>query len=427
MANNFNLITKYLPEALDKVFASESKTALLENGGKWVDLNFKEAGYVKVANLLMDGLSDYYRVNHVGVANSLDYAHDNQNNGADYRDGYARGNAQLTWEIFKLQYDRGKQFLVDRMDDEETAGILLANLLTEFLRTRVVPEVDAVRFAKIAGKANATLGNLVVETTAGLTDANIISAWNAGFAWLAEHEVPEEEQVIFVNPQVYALVKNSSQLTRFITQEDYRSEKGITFKLPAYEGRPIIEVPSARFYTDVVVGANGYLPSANSKAINYMVCSKKAIVPVVKLNFTKVFGPEVVQDFDGYKVNIRLYHDAIIPQNKVVGCYVSISDASATTRTAKLELAMRAGSVQNAYAIDAVYTLPAGLLGKVVASASAITLGATITVDGTTIFNVNTDGTDNVDATNTALYFAMIDANNKVIAISGSITLVKHA
>jgi hypothetical protein len=202
MANNFNLITKYLPEALDKVFASESKTALLENGGKWVDLNFKEAGYVKVANLLMDGLSDYYRVNHIGVANSLDYAHDNQNNGADYRDGYARGNAQLTWEIFKLKYDRGKQFLVDRMDDEETAGILLANLLTEFLRTRVVPEVDAVRFAKIAGKANATLGNLVVETTAGLTDANIISAWNAGFAWLAEHEIPEEEQVIFVNPQV---------------------------------------------------------------------------------------------------------------------------------------------------------------------------------------------------------------------------------
>ena len=113
MANNFNLITKYLPEALDKVFAAESKTALLENGGKWVDLNFKEAKYVKVANILMDGLSDYYRVNHVGVANSLDYAHDNQNNGADYRDGYARGNAQLTWELFELKYDRAKQFLVD--------------------------------------------------------------------------------------------------------------------------------------------------------------------------------------------------------------------------------------------------------------------------------------------------------------------------
>ena len=157
-----------------------------------------------------------------------------------------------------------------------------------------------------------------------------------------------------------------------------------------------------------------------------MICSKKAIVPVVKLNFTKVFGPEVVQDYDGYKVNIRLYHDAIIPQNKVVGCYVSISDAAATTRTAKLELAMVEGAVQYAYHIDAAYTVPAGLLGKIVGSASAITLGATITVDGTTIFNVPV-GEDVVDATNSTLYFAMVDDNNKVIAISGSITLVKHA
>ena len=139
MANNFNLITKYLPEALDKVFAAESKTALLENGGKWVDLNFKEAGYVKVANILMDGLSDYYRVNHIAVANSDDYSHYNGQNGEGARDGFAKGNAALNWELFKLQYDRGKMFEIDRMDDEETAGLLIANLLTEFLRTRVIP------------------------------------------------------------------------------------------------------------------------------------------------------------------------------------------------------------------------------------------------------------------------------------------------
>lgn len=139
MANNITRIEKWLPNVIDTVFAQESKTALLENGAKFIDVEFKEAGYVKVASILMDGLSDYFRVNHAGQANSLAYAHDNQNNGSGYRDGYRRGNVDVSWEIFQLSYDRGKQFLVDNMDNEETAGAIIANLLTEFVRTRVVP------------------------------------------------------------------------------------------------------------------------------------------------------------------------------------------------------------------------------------------------------------------------------------------------
>jgi len=154
MANQITRIEKWLPNVVDTVFATESKTALLENGQKFMDLDFKEAGYVRIMNILMDGLSDYYRVNHVGVAGSLAYAHDNQNNGADFRDGYARGSASAQWEMFRLEYDRGKQFLVDNMDNEETAGSIIANLLVEFLRVHVVPEVDALRFSKMAGTAN---------------------------------------------------------------------------------------------------------------------------------------------------------------------------------------------------------------------------------------------------------------------------------
>ena len=41
MANSIQLIEKYLPQAVDKVFAEESKTALLVNGTKWLDINFK--------------------------------------------------------------------------------------------------------------------------------------------------------------------------------------------------------------------------------------------------------------------------------------------------------------------------------------------------------------------------------------------------
>ena len=426
MANLIGLIQKYAAQKLDEVFAAESKTALLENGTKWIKFDFTNAKEVRIPTLLMDGLSNYYRVNHIGVANSDDHAHYNGQNGEGARDGYAIGNASLTWKTYTLRYDRAKQFLIDNMDDEETAGLIIGNLYGEFYRLRCIPEVDAVRFATIAGATNATLGNRVVETTANLTNA-IIASWNRAFAWLAEHEIPEEDQILFVNPQVYALVKNSTELTRFITQQDFTSERGITFKLPAYEGRPIVEVPTSRFYDEVVVGANGYYPTANAKTINYIVASKRAIVPVVKLAYNKVFTPDVVQDYNGYKVNVRIYHDCFIPENKIPGVYVSVNSTAANTQTAKLELALVEGAITNAYAVKGVYTLPTGLLGKVVAAATAFTLGTTVEVDGEDVVLVDTTGGNNVDATNSALYFALIDGANRVIATSGQITLPKKA
>lgn len=424
MANSIAVITKYLPKVVDQVFAEESKTALLMSGGKYIDINFKEAGYVKIFSILMDGLSDYYRANHVGVANSLAYSHDNQNNGAGFRDGYARGNVSGDWEIFKLRYDRGKQFVVDNMDNEETAGQIIANLLAEFLRTKVVPEVDIVRFSTIASKCNATLGNLVTETIAENTALkNIISAQE----WLKEHEVPESDQILFVSPAFNTLLQNSTELTKFITQADFKSEGGVTFRLNAFNGMPIVVVPSDRFYTDVIVGQNGYYPAATSKVINYMICSRKACVPIVKLEKYKIWSPETQDDIDGYKVNLRLYHDLIIPKNKVVGSYVSVSNTAATTKASLLELALLTGSVQNAYKVDGVYTTPSGMLGSVVSSKTVFTLGSKPTIDGATIKKVDVTGGDNVE-TEAKVYFAMIDAAGSVIATSKQITLtgIKH-
>lgn len=285
-------------------------------------------------------------------------------------------------------------------------------------------EVDAVRFSKIAGKCNATLGNLVTENVASLGNA-IISAFNTGFEWLLEHEVPEEEQIIFVSPKTWTLIKNTTELSHFITQADFKSEKGVSFALPAYEGRPIVVVPSDRFYNNIVVNENGYAPASGSKVLNYIICSKKAIVPIVKLNKSKIWAPETQDDFDGYKVNLRLYHDVIIPKNKITGVYCSLSDVSATTKTSRLDLALKAGPTTNGYLVEGAYTTPAGLLGSVVTAQSDFTLGATVTVDGSTIKAVSLTE-ENID-TNATAYFALIDGANKVIAKSAQITLVKGA
>lgn len=410
MANSIGLITKYMQEAIDTVLTQEAKTNVLVNGSKFIDLNFKETGYVKVMSLLMDGLSDYYRVNNgLGSAN---------NGYATYpsNDGYKVGDTSAKWELFQLEYDRGRQFRVDNMDNEETAGLVIGNLLAEFLRTKVVPEVDAVRFSKMAKKCNVALGNLVSET---ISANQIIGRFNSAFEWLFEHGVPEEEQVIFVSPNVMTLIRNTTELYKRLTQEEYRNAD-VTFTIEKYEGRQIIEVPSNRFFTGVVTTDNGYMPSANSYVINFMIASKKAVVPVVKLEKSKIWTPEQVQDFDGYKVNFRMYHDIIIPKNKVPAIYTSVSAVAGTTKTNLLSVALT--KVTAGYTLDAYYTTPVGLMGTVVRSATAFTLGNTYTTSATVVA-VDEGDTFTKFASETAQYFALLDGNGKCIAVSGSVTL----
>lgn len=408
MANSFALIEKYMQNAIDSVFATESKTNILENGSKFIDVNFKEAGVVKIMSLVMDGLSDYYRAN--GGKTGTNFAHYPQG------DGYKSGNAEGSWEYFKLNYDRGKQFQIDNMDDEESAGLIIGNLLTEFLRTKVVPEVDAVRFSKMAGKCSVSLGNLVTETIA---ENKIIANFNAAFEWLTEHEVPTEEQVIFVNPSVMTLIRNTTELYKRVTQEEYKSGD-IAFTIDKYEGRPIIEVPSSRFFTDVAVGDNGYYAKATSKVVNYMIVSKKAILPIVKLNKSKIWTPETVQDFDGYKVNFRLYHDVIIPKNKIAGVYTSVGNVVATTKSNILSV--NVAKTSGGLTLKEYFTNPAGILGSVIYSSTAIAVGTKVTLGATNkAIAVGTEFTK--VGSETKAFFALIDANGTAVASSNEVTL----
>lgn len=429
--NSFEVITKYLPQAVDKYFAAESKTAVLEQGSKFIDVNFNEAGYVKIASFLMDGLSDYYKTQgSVAPSNSADYAAYAGNVNAGQRDGFEIGGVSVKWEIFRLQYVRGKQFRIDYIENEETAGITIGNAIEEFNRVKVIPEVDATRFSIIADTTSVSLGNMVSETVAA---NQIISKFNGAFEWLTENEVPEEEQIIFVSPSVMTLIRNSTELTKFLTQGDYRAASGIDFTVEKYGGRPIIEVPSNRFFTNVLVTNNGYRPQTSSKVINYMVVSAKAVIPIRKLEWNKIYGPELsgIAGFHGYIINYLIYHGVVIPENKITGVYVSVSETNASTKTALLRVSTKAGSAQYGWVMDRYFTNPAGLRGYIVyAYTDSFTLGGDISSVGTAGENyfVCEKGVEQSAVVgNTTGYFALVDDSGKIIAVSGAVTLERHA
>lgn len=434
MINTFEVITKYIPSAVDKYFAHESKSVILERGKKWIDVNFNQTGYVKIADMLLDGLSDYYQtqqdsLGYVNPSNARPLDTEEANYSAyagnvsdGSRDGLRIGGVDVRWEIHRLQWVRGKQFRIDYIANEETAGVVIGNAMEEFHRLKVIPEVDVARFSYIADQTAVSLGNLVTED---ITANTIMAHFNEVFAQLFEMGVPAEEQVIFVNPTVMALIRNTTELTKFITQENYRSDAGLDFTVSKYMGRPIIEVSTDRFFTHVLLTDGGYRAQSTSKVINFMVVSTKATVPVRKIEYTKVYGPELagIAGFHGFIINYLLYHGIFVPRNKVPGVYVSVSNTDANTKVNLLKVHTRKTTGNNWELVN-YFTNPAGLRGTLVYSETEFdALGSTVTIDGEDVKAITYNTLVTEGTANKQYYFGLVDGNGKLIAKSGLVTV----
>lgn len=290
MGNTIALAKSYVPN-LDEIYKLSSLSAVLTSDQGLARPGAK-ANEILVPKLSMSGLGDYSRSN-----------------------GYAQGDVTLDWESIPFNYDRGRKFVVDVEDDEETINTAFGKLGAEFMRTKVVPEVDAFTFAKLAGKAGtvvkATL-TLGTDVTAAITAANTA---------MDDAEVPAEGRILFITPQNY------NKIVALQTIES-RDMLGIFSQ--------IIKVPQSRFYTaiDLLSGGTGeeiggYVKHVSTGAsdaagadINFMIVHPSAVVKFSKRVVGNVIPPELNADSDGYILKFREYDLVDVLDNKVKGVYV---------------------------------------------------------------------------------------------------------
>ena len=326
--NAIALIQKYATKAWDEVYVAESRSAILD--GEKDFLKFTGTKTVKVAKFMGAGLKDYGRAN---VPVEGDYAAGSAlpySDGGGY--GYPTGDIALVWEEFTLQVDRAIQLRIELMDDEETDGLAVAMALKETNRVNVVPEVDAYVFSKLASLAGITNTTAIADPIAGQLGYTVngpIYHLNLAFEALENAEVPAEQQVIFVSTSFRNKLRMTNELIRQIDASEFKGN--ISFKIEEYEGRKLITVPNSRFRTMCELlntGNGGYKYALGSQQIDFIVCDPSKVAHVVKYEHVKTFGPGVVQDFDGYKVNVRIYHDLFVLDNKRVGVYVHTSNVA---------------------------------------------------------------------------------------------------
>lgn len=283
--NATSFATKFVP-LLDEKYRTESKTSVLDTDSaliKEIDGNKS----IKVAKISTDGLADYDRDN-----------------------GYADGNVTLEWETHTLEFDRGKSFQVDYLDDEESLGLAVANLAGVFLKEKVTPEIDAVRMARYYAKAGTKVTGTLDNTTVcpAIDDAEVV---------LEEKGVELSSCYLFITPRAYSYVKNAPEFTRTLVPSQNPNKN-----LGTYDELKIVKIPQDRFVSAIKLTGNGYERGEGAVDINFAVIDSNAVIQTVKHAPLRIFDPQTNQKANAWKIDYRIYHDAWVLDNKTDGIYM---------------------------------------------------------------------------------------------------------
>ena len=293
ISNSIGLAAEYLP-LLDEVYKAESKSAILDTAQERVRWD-QTTGSFYLFETDMVGLGDYSR------------------NG-----GFVRGDATSSWRQYTPQYDRARQFVIDRLDDSQAKGMVFGTLASEFIRTKVTPEVDAIRFRDYS--KNAADSMKTAESIS--TGSGAVAAIDLGTEKLDDAEVPYEGRILFLNPTMYRYLKSG------ITRYTMNGENGIDYNVEMYNDMRVITVPSGRFNTAITLaqpsahdGAGGY--TATGSTINFMIVHPSAVMQSTVLYSPRIFSPEVFQEANAWAYDFRLAHGCWVKHQKTNGIYVN--------------------------------------------------------------------------------------------------------
>lgn len=292
MANAIELFKQYIA-MLDEIYKLEAKTNVLDGANELVRQG-ANANELVIPKISMDGLADYSRSS-----------------------GYVNGSVNFNFETVVCNFDRGRMFTVDVMDNIETMGMVFGKLSSEFVRTKVIPELDAFRMAKYASLENIS----TVEAADLSTGAAVISALKAATTKMNNDEVSEANRILFIETGLKGLVDDL----------DTNKSKEVLKKFSQ-----IIEMPQNRFYTAInqlrgTTGeeAGGYTRAEGANNINFLVVEKSAAIQFAKRVNSKIIAPEQNQDADAYKYGYRQVAIADAYENKRSGIYLHKSTVTA--------------------------------------------------------------------------------------------------
>lgn len=269
-----NLVTKFT-DHVDELFTAESKKSLLTNN----DYDWTGAHTIKVHKVNTVSMNDY----------------DRAGTGKNTSRFGVLGKVENELEEFTLKKDRSFTFVIDKMDKDETGGVLSgASALARQQREIIIPEVDTYTYGVMAANA----GTKVVDVT--LTESNIYDEIIKGTEHLDDEDVPDTGRVLTVVPEVYRMMKKCPDLS---LDCDVTEKQRLSGVIAMVDGMDVVKISKKRM-------------PANA---GFMICH-----PVATVAPTKLEDYRVHQDppgISGELVEGRIVYDAFVLDNKKKAIY----------------------------------------------------------------------------------------------------------
>ena len=302
MSLNLESISVKMTDELDLAIAQKPVTGFMADNnlrGKFVG-----AKTVMIPAMDISGLGDY-----------------------DRDTGFVSGTVSVSAKPYTLAMDRGRSFQLDREDhDESGIADLAGQIMGEFVRTKVVPEVDAYVLSKLAGYAYGK--GQVVEGTPATDAYEMLSAAIA----TAQNEVGyDEELVAFVDGRMLVALQNSEEISRHLVMNDFKKGELHT-QVTSLNGVAILPVPDSRmktayeFYDGTTAGqeAGGFIPATNAKNIGLLLVPRRAASLIKKTEQVRCFDPAHNLKADAWKLDYRLYYDVVLKDSLKGGIYTYV-------------------------------------------------------------------------------------------------------
>jgi len=288
--NLTNLVqTKVLP-GLYQQYVWGSQTSWMDANAAQLDGTYKGGKYMYFRSMTVQGMANY-----------------------DRNLGYVTGYADAEKKQYEMTQDRGRKFVIDFIDNDETGFILsVANVLSAYNRDWVIPEIDSYRISKI-------YSTVLAEKPAAVSDANISKAVIT--QTLADDLTALQD--VYGTGIRFAIMMSATTQAYFgqewIHNLDYVTVNNgmANLKLRGIDGNPFFIMPSSRlktaytFYDGTSVGqtAGGFAVAGGAKDIKWLITPMSAPIAVMKQDKVRVFSPDENQTLNAWSVDHRIYHD----------------------------------------------------------------------------------------------------------------------
>lgn len=319
LGNDVTSVIQMITDNMDQIIKQEAKTNAMQANSQFVE-KLGNAGQVKLATLTTTGLGNYDKIR-----------------------GYPMGQATLTWEAYTLEYDRALKVVIDRRDQQATAGLLTAAAtFAELTRSEVVPELDATRMARLYGRLNALKDQSDPNVVAGAkpTKANAVTGLIEALNRVESITGQDTGLNVYVNYDLKSIFDLSEEVQKVRSVD---AASGLVIQNTTINGHNLIYVPKDRMKTTITLN-DGYtnaladntnLASVDESKYGYTGGGKSiwyAIVPqgvanaVTVINQPKYITAEQSEQFDADSIAYRIYHDLIVPKNKAPAAYMAVQN-----------------------------------------------------------------------------------------------------